>query len=169
MKALPAFLPLLLGFAALVAAVYIAGLMRLWRAGGASRFWRIVACLALPTTFLLVTGLVSHFRVLGRHLAPLLPVLLFVGATGVRALWKQGSGGRIVVGLFLGFSIVSCLQIRLAARHGLPEAVADAVLVVARAFVLVDEGPHTIADRLVFGAQGEIDGHGTLLVGDPRR
>jgi len=117
MRALKPFLLLLISFAALLAAVYGVGLRTLCRAGGAGRFWRVVASLGIPTAFLLVTGLISHFRVLGRHFAPLLTVLLFVAASGVRVLWKRGGGWRFVVVSFLGLSAISCLQIRFAARH----------------------------------------------------
>lgn len=117
MGALRPFLPPLIVFAVLLATIYGVGFMALWRDGGAGRFWRVVAGLGIPTSFLLGTGFISHFRVLGRHFTPLLPVLLFVAAAGVHVLWKRGVGWRFVVVIFLGLSAGSCLQIRFAARH----------------------------------------------------
>ena len=65
----------------------------------ASGCWRSAAA-CLPA-FILGVGCVAHFRVLGRHFAPFVPVLLLLFASGLCVLWSRRSAwARGVVLLF---------------------------------------------------------------------
>ena len=75
-------------------------------------------CCCLPAAFLLTVGLVTHFRVLGRHFSPFIPVLLLLFTVGCSALWSQRSTwARGVVVLFCAMSLASCLSLRFLPRH----------------------------------------------------
>jgi hypothetical protein len=73
---------------------------------------------ALVLGFILAVGVAVRFRVLGRHCAPLLPLVLFVLGSGIAALLKRRDwAGRLVVAAFVGLSLVSCLSLRFSERH----------------------------------------------------
>jgi hypothetical protein len=65
---------------------------------------------------LVAVGVVTHFRVLGRHFTPLLPVLLALMSVGVSAL-RQKPWGRWVAVLFLLVSLASAASLRFSPRH----------------------------------------------------
>ena len=68
--------------------------------------------------FILAAGYVTHFRVLGRHCAPLLPVLLWSIAAGLRTLWERRFIlGRVLAVGFIVASFSSCVSLRLGLRH----------------------------------------------------
>jgi hypothetical protein len=67
--------------------------------------------------YILTIGFAVHFRVLGRHFMPLLPVVLTLLGAGLAACLEREKKGKLVVAAFLGFSLVSCLSLRLSARH----------------------------------------------------
>jgi hypothetical protein len=70
-----------------------------------------VACL------LLTAGFVTHFRVLGRHFAPMAICVLLLLATGLRALWAKGVAGRLAALAFLLLCAASAMSLRWAPRH----------------------------------------------------
>ena len=73
---------------------------------------------SLPPAFILAVGCVAHFRVLGRHFAPILPVLLLLSASGLAWLWsRRGAWARVVALAFCGLSLLSCLFLRFSPRH----------------------------------------------------
>jgi len=75
-------------------------------------------CCSLPPAFILAVGCVAHFRVLGRHFAPILPVLLLLSASGLAWLWsRRGAWARVVALAFCGLSLLSCLSLRFSPRH----------------------------------------------------
>jgi hypothetical protein len=75
-------------------------------------------CCSLPPAFILAVGCLAYFRVLGRHFAPILPVLLLLSASGLAWLWsRRGAWGRIVILAFCGLSLLSCLSLRFSPRH----------------------------------------------------
>ncbi len=78
----------------------------------------LALCCAVPAVFILAVGWVAHFRVLGRHFAPLMPVLLLIFVSGLAALWSRRTvWARGVVLLFFVLSLVSCLSLRFLPRH----------------------------------------------------
>jgi hypothetical protein len=82
------------------------------------RKWLLLGCLvAAPVLGLFAIGVLTRFRVLGRHVMPLLPIVLLVVCLGVAAAWRRGRFARCAAILFLSFSVLSCLSVRFAARH----------------------------------------------------
>jgi hypothetical protein len=94
-----------------------AALRQMLRCGN-RRYLAVAGCGCLPGAFLVVYGWAVHFRVLGRHCAPFIAVLLLLLTLGCSALWAQRSAwGRGLVVLFCALSLVSCLSLRFLARH----------------------------------------------------
>jgi len=79
---------------------------------------RVGVVLAGVAGCLFAVGVVTRFRVLGRHYAPLLPATLICLSVGLGALWERRSTvARTIVVAFAAMSLVSCLSLRLAQRH----------------------------------------------------
>lgn len=77
-----------------------------------------ILAFALVLGFILAVGVTVRFRVLGRHCAPLLPLVLFVLGSGIAALLKRRDWtGRLAVAAFVGLSLISCLSLRFSERH----------------------------------------------------
>jgi hypothetical protein len=78
--------------------------------------WLLV--FALVMGFILAVGVTVRFRVLGRHCAPLLPLVLFLQGIGLASWLKEEKWPwRYVVVLFLGMSLVSDASVRFSVRH----------------------------------------------------
>jgi hypothetical protein len=117
-EALRSHLPWLLTYGMVLMFIAAAGIAAAIRLQNKRRLVIMGLGLFLPVAFLVGTGIVTHFRVLGRHLAPLEAVWLPGLALGVAALWSQaGAWKRGVVVLFAALSLVSCLSLRFAERH----------------------------------------------------
>ena len=55
----------------------------------------VALCCSAPAVFILAVGFVAHFRALGRHFAPLMPVLLLLLTSGLCVLWgHRGAVGQ---------------------------------------------------------------------------
>jgi hypothetical protein len=68
--------------------------------------------------FIVGFAMAVKFRVLGRHFAPVYPLVLFVLATGGTAvLEKYSATGRIILTGFVALSLVSALSLRFNSRH----------------------------------------------------
>jgi hypothetical protein len=76
----------------------------------------IVLGVVLPTGFILYTGWRLDFRVLGRHLAPLLSLAVFSLAIGIAQLSFRRSHLTIVA-VFIVLSVCSSLNLRFHSRH----------------------------------------------------
>lgn len=78
----------------------------------------LALCCAVPAAFILGVGFVAHFRVLGRHFTPFVPVLLYLFTSGLWALWSRRSAwARGVALLFCGLSLASSFLLRFSPRH----------------------------------------------------
>jgi hypothetical protein len=85
---------------------------------GNRRRWVAGLCWVGAAVFILGAGWRAHWRVLGRHLVPLLPVLLFLLTSGLTVLWSRRSAwAKGAALLFCILSAVSCLSLRFAPRH----------------------------------------------------
>ncbi|HPC62692.1 MAG TPA: hypothetical protein PKX23_18670 [Verrucomicrobiota bacterium] len=118
-------------YAAVLGVVLAAGLIELldWRVskepgnqttcrGGGWKPWLAGAISLIPAVLILAAGLAMHFRVLGRHLMPLLPLIWVVFLAGLRRLWERGGGlGKGISVAFLALNVMSCLTLRWADRH----------------------------------------------------
>jgi hypothetical protein len=111
------YAPELALFAGLVLALILYAILDLWRNYPRKKIPRLVVIIAAPAVFILVAGFVLHFRVLGRHFAPLLPVAVFLLGLGVSAAWRRSAAGKILVVGFFAFSLMSGLSLRFAPRH----------------------------------------------------
>jgi len=86
--------------------------------GGNRKHLVVALWCSVPAAFILGVGYVEHFRVLGRHFAPFVPVLLLLCTSGLCILWSRGSAwARGVALLFCILGLVSSLSLRFAQRH----------------------------------------------------
>jgi hypothetical protein len=109
----PFVLPLLCytGVTCFIIAASIAGI---WKKSDHQRFGAVLLALAAPSALLLLAGVALHFRVLGRHFIPLLPVVWFLLCKDL----FSGSRFRNLTGvIFFILSLASCLSLRFASRH----------------------------------------------------
>ena len=81
------------------------------------KFLGLAVIVAAPAIFILAAGFVLHFRVLGRHFAPLLAVAVFLLGVGVSAAWRRGAAGKILVVGFFALCLASGFSLRFATRH----------------------------------------------------
>ncbi len=82
------------------------------------RVWLGVAgALGGAAVLLLAAGMITHFRVLGRHFAPLAAALLLLMALGARSLWERAGWKRLLAGSLIVLNLASAASIRLAQRH----------------------------------------------------
>lgn len=116
-RSLVLYWPLLCLYAAAVGAVLFSGLKSFWKSPIRNQTLWLATGIALPVLLLLATGVFKHFRVLGRHLAPLMPVWLCLLSIGVTRLWCRRIAGRLVIFLFIGLSLTSAFEIRWTTRH----------------------------------------------------
>jgi uncharacterized membrane protein len=100
-----------------VGGVFVSGLITLWQTYDRRKLLFIAACVAVPAMMILVAGVATHFRVLGRHFTPFAIVLFIILGIGLSGLWRKGWLARGLVGAFALVSLWSCLEIRLAPRH----------------------------------------------------
>ena len=80
-----------------------------------SRRWVLGLLVILPLGFVLGTGVTAHFRVLGRHLMAVYPLLLFGIALAQYALWK--TRWKVLPMLFLTVWAASSGMLRFAKMH----------------------------------------------------
>jgi len=113
----PYILPLA-GYCLLSATVVTIGVRQAMRLGSSKQVRALALAVAVPALLLLGAGFATHFRVLGRHFTPLLPIWFSLLALGMAALWG-GAGwmGRVTLTAWLLFGLYSCLSIRFAVRH----------------------------------------------------
>jgi hypothetical protein len=77
------------------------------------------SCMAAPVLAVVAVGMVMHFRVLGRHLAPAVTLLGVALAAGLQWWWDRRNRPwpRAVVVAVLAGWLASCLCFRFAPRH----------------------------------------------------
>jgi hypothetical protein len=136
------------------------------------RVWLgVAAVLGTTVIFLLAAGVLKHFRVLGRHFAPLAPVLLWLLAVGWQNLWSRAGWRRWLAVLFIMSSLGSCLSLRLAQRHAKDDYRAAAAIAIAanargeRVWWCANEVPgHYYGVPLSAGSSGTAPGRVWLAV-----
>ena len=112
----PFLVPLLL-YAAVLGCVLFAGCKCVLQKTPRRVWLGVAAALGAAVVLLVAVGVVMHFRVLGRHFAPLAPCLLLLVAFGLRHLEERGGWRRFLVVAFLLSSLVSALSLRFCERH----------------------------------------------------
>ena len=109
--------PLLI-YGVLLAVMGWCGWGRMWQGIGLRGAAALLLALGIPSVVLIGAGYGLHFRVLERHFAPALPLVLWIIGVGVMRWWSGGKLlSRAVVAGFLLLSLVSCLEMRFAVRH----------------------------------------------------
>lgn len=83
--------------------------------GPNARRWTL-AFVLLPLAFMVGMGIVVHFRVLGRHLIAVYPLVLWLVALALNALWKTRQGWCLAV-LFLAVWAASAGMLRFSDAH----------------------------------------------------
>lgn len=107
----------LLAYALVVAAVAGLAVGELLPRLGKKKLLLIFLAVVFPAAIVVAASAVSHFRVLGRHLAALLPVFVLLLGCGLAAAWRRGALGKILAAVFLIFYLTSALSLRFSARH----------------------------------------------------
>jgi hypothetical protein len=118
-RSLGPFLTGLLVYAISIGVVLAQSFRAIWCEKPRARTFWLLGCLMVPAVFLLATGVLMHFRVLGRHFAPLSVVLFVALIFGANQLWHRGAWlGRVALGAFVVSTLFSSLSLRFAGRHG---------------------------------------------------
>lgn len=116
--ALKPFVVGLAAYAIFAGLVVLAGFRVFWLKAGHRKALGLLACLTVPSSLILLAGIVTHFRVLGRHFAPLAIILFLILGAGLIQWWRQrGLIGKGIVAGFILVTLWSCLLIRFAPRH----------------------------------------------------
>jgi fluoride ion exporter CrcB/FEX len=100
-------------YGSVIASVMRAGVSGLWRRRRNETF-KIGLVVIATLLCLVAAGLLLHFRVLGRHCAPALPVVLVLLIEGVWIVGKWRGAAMMSVMVVL---MASCLSARFAERH----------------------------------------------------
>jgi hypothetical protein len=111
------YAPELAVFAAVVLALVIFGVRAAWQQYPRKKLLGLAVVVAAPAIFILAAGFAMHFRVLGRHFAPLLAGEVFLLGLGVAATWRHGVAGKVLVFGFFALCLTSGLSLRLSTRH----------------------------------------------------
>jgi hypothetical protein len=115
--ALYPYLPIVVPAALVLGVVAVAGLQELRSRLGASTVALLIVCIALPILFTLAVGWMLHWRVLPRHLLPLVPLFSVLYAFGLTRILGQSPFGWAAAVLALSILAYSSLSVRYSARH----------------------------------------------------
>ncbi|MGR9173771.1 hypothetical protein [Rhizobiales bacterium] len=110
------YIVVLASYAVLVATVTLAGVIQAMRNIPPRALAACAIAVAAAAALILIAGYILHWRVVGRHLAPAIAVVLALQAAGVTLLWRQPVGKLVVIG-FLAMALASGVSIRFAPRH----------------------------------------------------
>ncbi|MGA0845072.1 MAG: hypothetical protein ACO3RV_00905, partial [Luteolibacter sp.] len=108
------WLPLIAPTGLLIAAVWVRGCWYWWTAAEGRQRLAITLAVLFPLGILIFVGLLMDFRVLGRHMSPLLAVVLLPLALALEGGTRMR---RCLAAAALGLLITSCLLVRISPRH----------------------------------------------------
>ncbi len=112
------YLPFLAIFGVVSGTVFATGCLALSRRLPVRTRWFWPLSFVLVGGFILVVGVTVHFRVLGRHCTPVLPLIAFVLGNGLVTLWESRRAVlKSLALLFAAASLASCLGIRFGSEH----------------------------------------------------
>lgn len=111
------YAPLLIGYALVVGTLAGMAWAALWKNLGAKKMAGVFLAVLVPVGIIILASASAHFRVLGRHLAAMLPLFVLLLGGGLALAWRRGSLGKILAVIFIVFYLVSSLSLRFAARH----------------------------------------------------
>jgi hypothetical protein len=115
--ALKPYVPLLAVYVPLVVIVLAAGIRETGSRIGYRKLLVLVLCILSPVLLLAAVGMAIRFRMLGRHITPVLPAIWLVLAFGLTVLWRSGKRGKVIASSFYLFCIASCVSLRFAEQH----------------------------------------------------
>ena len=84
---------------ACMGAVIAAGAVHIWHTVDRRILLACIVVLGGATILIMAAGYLAHWRVVGRHLTPLLPPILAVQAIGLAVLWQRSAGKMIGRGI----------------------------------------------------------------------
>jgi hypothetical protein len=111
------YAPQLALFAALLLALIFYAVREMLQNYPRKKILGLAVIVAAPAVFILTAGFALHFRILGRHFAPLLAAVVFLLGLGVNAAWRRGAAGKILVVGFFALCLASGFSLKLATRH----------------------------------------------------
>lgn len=89
-----------------------------WRNIGMRPKLGLLFAIVAPAAIILTAGRVVQFRVLDRHFAPVITVVVLMAGLGVADAWRRpGIGWRAMSGVFIALCAMSCLEVRFAPRQ----------------------------------------------------
>ena len=95
----------------------LSGLRRVRSEFSFRRLLVLLAIIVVPALIILGAGWHLHFRVLERHFAPVIALVVFVLGAGLAENCHRGILSRLLVCGFVGLSLWSCLEVRFALRQ----------------------------------------------------
>jgi hypothetical protein len=115
--ALVPFVPVIAFSAILFSLVAIGGLLEIRCMLGDRTIVLMIGCIVLPILFIFALGLIVHWRVLPRHLIPLVSLFCLLYAFGLAWWWRRRFAGRAVALISATMMGYSSLSVRYAPRH----------------------------------------------------
>lgn len=112
-----AYVPVLFFYASVTSILLFFGGRELGQKLGPKKLAAILLAALAPAGFILATGALVHFRVLGRHMMCLAPLAFLLLAVGAAATWRRSGWGKITVTTFFALYLTSSLALRFAMRH----------------------------------------------------
>lgn len=112
------WLGFLVAYGAVISVLGFAGIHELRQQKRPRMTLIITVALCVPLAMLVSLGLLTHFRVLGRHCTPMIVIVAYVLALGAFRLWESGRWRtRAWLVLFLALSLFSSVSQRFVPRH----------------------------------------------------
>jgi hypothetical protein len=115
--ALVPFVPIVAFSVILFSFVAIGGLLEIREELGNRTIALCIVCIALPIIVIFGLGVVVHWRVLPRHLIPLVSLFSLIYAFGLASLWRRRLAGRAVALISTIMMGYSSLNVRYTPRH----------------------------------------------------
>jgi hypothetical protein len=94
------YAPLLMGYALVVAALVVMAVHALRRKLGAKKMAAVLVAVLVPVGIIILASASAHFRILGRHLAAMLPLFVLLLGCGLAVAWRRGAGGKVLAVIF---------------------------------------------------------------------
>lgn len=158
----PFLVPVIL-YALLLLAIFWRGFLVIRPQPNYPRLIRALSVACVPILLIITIGIATHFRVLGRHLTPLLPLFFLAMVFGIAGMFEtEGFVQRALVIGFFVFALWSSLSIRFAGRHEKDDSRGAAAL--AKSFSDREAIVWWNADRFSASYYNVVESHGTTRV-----
>jgi hypothetical protein len=97
--------------------VAVGGLLEVGKALPLPAVALLIACIFAPVAFTIMLGFLVHWRVLPRHLIPLVPLFSLLYAFGFAWWWRRRPTGRAIVLITVMIMAYSSLSVRFSPRQ----------------------------------------------------